>query len=488
GWAEFDAAMAQKMNAMAGKEVVLLTQTLASPSTYKLIADFTEKYPNVRHVEYDAVSCSDAVDAFQSQYGMRALPDYDFSKAEVIVSIGADFLGDWQGGGYSSSYAKSRIPKNGKMSRHIQFESNLSLAGAKADKRVPVTPSQQMQVLKAIAGGGSTSGLPENVAQAVSSAKAQLQRAGSKGILITDLPGIEAQNLALQFNKDSEVMDANAPKLIRQGSNAAVNAVVNGVMSGTIKGLITMGVDPVYSLPNGSAFAEAYQNLEFSLAFSMRNDATAELAQMVAATPHYLESWGDYQLKSGFFSLSQPTIRPLSNTRQFQECLLRWTGGTQTYYDYLKDTWNTAVLDGKTWNQALHDGFAKSSKGVFFASTAGYGSGVLESSSSDGAMATFQENAGGFELTLYTKTALGDGQQANNPWLQELPDPITRTTWDNYVTMSKADADELGVVNKIVANGALDGSYVSITMNNVTLEKVPVIIQPGQAKGSIGLA
>ncbi len=103
-WSEFDTAVAQKMNEMAGKDVVLLTQTFASPSTSKLIKEFTAKYPNVRHVIYDAVSSSEALDAFQNKYGTRALPDYDFNKAEVIVSVGADFLGDWQGGGYEAKY------------------------------------------------------------------------------------------------------------------------------------------------------------------------------------------------------------------------------------------------------------------------------------------------------------------------------------------------------------------------------------------------
>ncbi|HAV53650.1 MAG TPA: quinol:cytochrome C oxidoreductase, partial [Aequorivita sp.] len=109
-WPEFDTAVAQKMNDMAGKDIVLLTQTFASPSTSKLISEFTAKYPNVRHVVYDSVSCSGALDAFQNKYGTRALPDYDFSKAEVIVSVGADFLGDWQGGSYSKGYAQGRIP------------------------------------------------------------------------------------------------------------------------------------------------------------------------------------------------------------------------------------------------------------------------------------------------------------------------------------------------------------------------------------------
>lgn len=487
-WAEFDTAVAQKLDGMAGKDVVLLTQTFASPSTSKLISEFTAKYPNVRHVVYDSVSCSGALDAFQNKYGTRALPDYDFSKSDVIVSVGADFLGDWQGGSYSKSYAQGRIPKNGKISRHIQFEANLTLTGGKADKRVLATPSQQIQILKALT-GGSASGLPENIADAVNKAKAQLQKAGSRALLVTSLPDVESQTMALNFNANSEAMDVNKPLLIRQGSNTEVMSVVNGVVSGSIKGLITVGVNPVYSLPNNLEFAEAYKKLELSLAFAMKQDETASLAKMVAATPHYLESWGDAQIKKGTYSLMQPTIRPLFNTRQFQDCLMQWTGKAPKYYDYIKENWTASILEGGSWNKALEAGVLVSSAEMIMEEVkpTAEGVGVMEESTSNGALSALSQD-GAYELTLYTSTGLGDGQQANNPWLQEFPDPITRASWDNYLTVSAADAEALGLENYHVSNGALNGSYVNITMGNIVLENVPVIIQPGQAKGSVGMA
>lgn len=488
-WMDVDTAVAQKLNEMGGQDVVLLTQTFASPSTYRLIKEFTEKYPNIRHVVYDTVSFSPALDAFQRKYGVRGLPDYDFSKADVIVSVGADFLGDWQGGGYARGYTKGRAPERGKISRHIQFEANLTLTGGKADKRVPATSAQQLQILKALT-GGSSSGLPENIAAAVQKAKAQLDKAGNKALLVTGLPSVEAQTLALEFNAGRGMFDPSRPKLTRMGSDAEMTAVINGVISGTVKGLITVGVDPVYSLPNAAEFKEAYENLNFTLAFSMREDATASLAKIVAATPHYLESWGDLEMKAGNYGLMQPTIRPLFNTRQFQDCLLQWTGINKSYYDYIKENWTDSILNGKSWNDVLHDGFLITENGIDLDSVSETsGSGVLETESSDAGMAlSGAENGSGFELNLYTKTGMGDGLQANNPWLQEFPDPITRTSWDNYLTISKMDADELGLVNKFVSNGAMNGSYVNITSGNITLENVPVIIQPGQAKGTVGLA
>ncbi len=487
-WEDFDAQVTNALQALEGKKMVLLTQTFASPSTAKLIKEFTTKYPTIKHVVYDTISCSEALDAYQAKFGTRALPDYDFSKAEVIVSVGADILGDWQGGGYEAGYAKSRVPSDGKMSHHIQFEANMTRSGAKADVRVPATPSQQAKILEALT-GGSTSGLPENIAVAVSKAKAKLQKAGSKAILVTGLPTVSAQTSALAFNqeKGSVVMDVENPRLTRLGNTTEVQNVINDVISGAVKGLITVGVDPVYSFPNAEAFSEAYQKLDFTLAFSMKMDATASLAKYVAATPHYLESWGDAQFKKGEFSLVQPTINPLFDTRQFQDTLLKWLGNDKNYFDYIKENWTSSILAGGSWNQALHDGVFASTAEVETEANSIQGEATLESPTSHGAL-LFNTSQGGYELTLYTKASMGDGQQANNPWLQEMPDPITRTTWDNYLTMSAIDAEELGVRNWHTSNGALNGSYVTLTMGDVVIDDVPVIIQPGQAKGSVGLA
>ncbi|NNM22326.1 MAG: TAT-variant-translocated molybdopterin oxidoreductase, partial [Flavobacteriaceae bacterium] len=384
-WEDLESEFVSKMGAMAGSDVVLLTQTFASPSTSKLISEFQAKYPNVRHVVYDTVSSSEALDAFQNKYNTRALADYDFSKAEVIISVGADFLGDWQGGGYEAGYAKGRVPKNGKMSKHIQFEANMTLSGANADIRVPANAKQQMEVLKALT-GGTASGLPEHIAAEVQKAKAHLKKAGANGVVITGLQDVAAQTMALDCNEGSAVMDTDRPKMTAMASNAEVNNVMNGVINGSVKGLITVGVNPVYSFPN-PAFAEAYKNLDLSLAFAMKEDETASLAQMVAATPHYLESWGDAQIKKGSFSLMQPTIRPLFNTRQFQDCLVAWTDQGDSYYDYLKEMWSSTILtDGGSWNQALHDGVIESA--VEVSSDADTTNGEVEASTSNAGMST----------------------------------------------------------------------------------------------------
>ncbi|MDX1278012.1 TAT-variant-translocated molybdopterin oxidoreductase [Oceanihabitans sediminis] len=496
-WTELDKNVMQKLEDLKGsdKDIVLLTQTFASPSTSKLISEFKEKYGNVRHVVYDAVSESAALDAYQAKYGERGLANYDFSKAMTIVSVGADFLGDWQGGGFDSGYAKNRIPENGKMSRHIQFESNMSLAGANADKRVPLTVSQQKIALAKLHSyivGGSVSGqLPEGVDKVVQQAASQLKKAGSSAVVVTGLQDVNAQTVVFEINEalNSKAFDPKTPIKTRQGNDKAVNTLIADMKAGKVGALIMSGVNPLYTLPNASEFAEGLKNTETSVTFSMKADETALATTYIAAAPHYLESWGDVEMKKGHYALMQPTIRPLFDTRQFQDSLLKWIGNDTSYADYIKETWKTNILNGSSYNKALHDGVF-----VGGASTvediASEAVETEETAPSAGNAARDLANsakASEFELVLYTKVGMGDGQQANNPWLQEFPDPITRTTWDNYLTMSSADAKKLGVKNWHVATGGLNSSLVELTVNGQTVT-VPVIIQPGQANGTLGFS
>jgi len=493
-WEEFDSKVSKGLESVTG-EVVLLTQTFASPSTSKVIKEFSGKFGNARHVVYDTISEDAALDAFEGKYGQRALPNYDFSKAEVIVSVGADILGDWQGGGYDVGYAKSRIPKNGKMSRHIQFEANMTNSGAKADKRVPVKPSEQKAVLSAlysyIVGGSSNSKLSSKVDDAVVKAANQLRKSGSGAVVVSGIPDVDAQNLVLSINEalGSKVMDFANPRMTRQGNNKAVQQLVADMKSGKVGAILVAGVNPAYSLPNADEFVEAMKKVDFSLAFSMKEDETAKLCKYLAATPHYLEAWGDVQFTKEDFALVQPTIRPLFDTRQIQDSLLKWAGNDTSYYNFLKETWSSI-----TWNDALHDGVFKATSPVEIgsdAAVAGAGTAAtssLDANASAGRLAKSEDSKGAMELVLYTKVSLGDGQQANNPWLQEMPDPITRTTWDNYLTMSRVDAEELGVENTTVSDGALNGSYVNLKVGDKVVKNVPVIIQPGQARGAVGLA
>ena len=468
-----------------GGQVVFLTNTLASPSTEKLIADFIAKNPNAKHVIYDAVSSSEALDAFETVYGERALVDYDFSKASLIVSVGADFLGDWQGGGYDTGYAQGRIPKNGKMSRHFQLESNMTLSGAAADKRVAMSTANQKLALvviyNIITGSSVASNLDAAYKAEVTKAAQQLKAAGTKGLLVSGIQDKNAQLLVLAINQvlASEAFTITGTRQIRKGSNEKVTQLIKDMNTGSVHTLIMSGVNPVYTLADSKSFVEGLKKVKTSVSLSLKEDETASLSTISAPVPHYLEAWGDLALTKGTYSITQPTIRPLFNTKQFQDILLSINGIPGSYYDYLKG-YSASVIAGSSWNKVLHDG-------VYVGAILAASAGTADYSAAANALAQ-AKSATGLELVLYTKTGMGDGQQANNPWLQEFPDPLTRVSWDNYVTVSNADAKKLGLSNEIVANGGLNGSYVTLTADGVKFDKVPVIVQPGQAVGTVGMA
>jgi molybdopterin-containing oxidoreductase family iron-sulfur binding subunit len=331
--------------------------------------------------------------------------------------------------------------------------------------------------------------------KAVRAAASEISKAGSNAVVITGIQDINAQTVVLEINEylKSKAFDTKTTIKTRHGNDKAVMQLVEDMKSGKIAALIMSGVNPMYTLPNSKDFADGLKKTELSISFSMKEDETALNCQYIAATPHYLESWGDVEMKDGHYSLMQPTIRPLFDTKQFQEVLMGWTVNTQaTYRDYIKLIWTEDILEGSSFNEAVQAGvFVKANdaigvldelddvvEGTVNESVAGNAARALAASA----------KSNGMELTLYPKIGMGDGQQANNPWLQEFPDPITRTSWDNYLTVSKIDAEAMGLINENVANGGLNGSYVNVTVNGVTVSNVPVIIQPGQAKGTVGMA
>ena len=469
------------------KRIVLLTQTQCSPTTKLILDKFLSKYSNIEHIEYDTISSSSALDAFENIYGIRALADYDFSKAETIVSVDADFLSDWQGGSYSSGWSKTRVPNagnNNSMSYHIQFESNMTLSGANADNRVPANPSDLKKILAHIysrlSGQPVNGSLNPNLDKYVDLSVKKLKSSGTKSVLISGIDDVNAQEMVLMINDflNSDVIDIESPRFIRNGRNSELLKMMEDLKSGKISGMITSGINPGYSLPEAEEFLKIFKNLEFTLSFSLKEDETSRVAKFLGASSHYLESWGDYEFKTGHYYLAQPTIRPLFDTKQFQDVILSLIGSDTNFYDEIKSNWKNNILSsGKTWGKSLQDGF-------FY----DYSQNKLSIRRKRiNINSPFAERSNEFSLVLYPKVGMGDGQRASNPWLQEFPDPITRVTWDNYITLSITDAKKLKLKNYNVANGALNGSYAKITSNRKEII-APVIIQPGQAPGTIGLS
>ena len=549
-WKNVDDAVAKSI---ATGTTVILSSTIISPSTKAVIAEFTAKHPNTKHVTYDAISYSALIKANKNVFGKSVISSYDFSKAKTIVGIACDFLGTWISpiefaGQYSKTRKVSR--ENLEMSKHYHFEANLSLTGANADERYMVKPSEYGKVIVSIynevaAATGNTKVADAKVsnadaAKAISKLSKELIANKGKSLVVCGFNDEACQTLVNGINKMlgnyGKTVDVEMPYNLKQADDKEFIELVADMTAGKVSTLMTYNCNPVYTAPASLKFAEAYKKVTVKVSFSQTLDETAKLADYVCPDNNYLESWGDANPKRGHYSLQQPTINPIfaqprhEGTRQVQDTLLKWSGIKTDYLTYLQGYWNNHVfpqqgkyLDFATfWAHTLHDGALKVAvvKDVPFVpaqiDTTGkvVATGVaalvnslnsetvaienvevpaVETHVAETIIADYNKAAstatsakgGEFELVVYEKVGMGNGTQSNNPWLLELPDPISKVTWDNYITMSPVDVKKLGLHEMLRQD--IIGSVVELTANGVTI-KVPVYPQPGQAEGTIGLA
>ncbi|MFT7033999.1 MAG: MoCo/4Fe-4S cofactor protein with predicted Tat translocation signal [Cyclobacteriaceae bacterium] len=493
-WAELDKAVGAKLSAVSGK-IVLMSNSVFSPSTLATIEGLKTKFPNIEEVEYDQISFSGALSANEKSFGKRVIPSYDFSKANTIVSFDADFLGEWLNSSlFNKQFAQTRKlgPKKKTMSRLYSFESNLSLTGSNADYRTGIKPSQQgayiANLYNAIARkfGASTVNAEkiENSANLMKAANDLLESKG-KSLVVSGSNDPSVQGLVNAINSllgnYGTTLNLDTPTYTRKGDDSKVINFVKDLNSGNVGAVIFFNCNPVYDHGQGKAIADGLRKTKFSISTSDRKDETASLVNAIAPDNHFLESWNDAEPVKGMFTLTQPTISNLFNTRQAQQSFLSWSGSESTYFDSVKENWKntnfTAQSDESNfdvfWDKCLHDGVFEATP-----SEEEMSSGAIDISVEYKA----QQSGSGDELVIYQNNSVGNGSQGNNPWLQEMPDPITKAVWDNYLTISSAKAEEIGLVL-----GDMQTKLVNFTANGQTV-KIPAMVQPGQAKGTVGLA
>lgn len=482
----------------AGKSVVLLTETIISPSTKKIIALYTEKYGELfKHISYDALSASGMLEANELTFGLRALPAYDFAKAKVVVSFGADFLANFPNSAANAAgYGKMRDPKGGEMSRHFQFETNMSLTGSNADIRIALKPSENADAIVALynkiaaaTGGDKLSGGTSAYDATISKAAKELLAAKGKGIVVSGSndAGLQAVVNAINnlLGNYGSTLDLARPLYLKAGIDAEMDALVADMNASKVGALLIHGVNPVYTYANAAGFTAGLSKVGLTVSFADRVDETASGVTYLTPDHHYLESWNDANPRLGFYSMTQPTIQPLFDSRQFQDSLLKWIGVDSDYYTYMRNGWEeyastnaTAGAFSNFFNETLFNGVyedpTEEPKAVSFVGDVAAAAKAIK-----------KVPAGEFELELYVKAGLGDGSQANNPWLQELPDPVSRVTWDNYITMSPAQMKELGYSR--LERGDFMANLAEVSVNGVTIT-APVYPSPGQKAGTIGLA
>ncbi len=494
----FDKTIGEKLASLAGAPVVILSSTITSPSSKKLIGEFIAKYPGSRHVTYDAVSYSGMISANEATFGQRAIPSYHFDNAKVIVSLGADFLGTWLSPvEFSKQYSKGRKidEKKVELSKHYQFESILSMTGANADERFTHKPSQEGTVAVALYNmltGSSSANLDAKLKVGIEKVTKDLKAADGNALVVSGSNNPAVQIVVNAINNAigayGKTINWGVTSNYKQGVDSDMATLVAEMNAGNVGALFVLDANPSYDYPAAGKFNEGLKKVKLSVSFNAKLDETTELCQYVLPDHHYLESWGDAESKSGYQSFIQPTIHPLFKTRQWQDSLLKWSGSNVDYASYLKNYWIGVVGSQENWDAALRVGLRYPGEVVVSA-------GAFNSSAVSGALATAgtASSSGKWEIALYQKVAIGTGSQASNPWLQEMPDPITKATWDNYAMISAAAANELLGID-IRKNGDSD-SYdvnpakpvIKITANGKEMT-LPVLIIPGTDKYTIGIA
>jgi molybdopterin-containing oxidoreductase family iron-sulfur binding subunit len=527
-WDNVDKEIGDKLAAAAAKggAIRILSSTIISPSLKNIISEFSAKYPTTKHVTWDAVSFSGMTKANMNSFGKNVIPTYSFDKAEVIVSIAADFLTNWLSPvEFAAQYGMNRkVSKEKKeMSKHVQFETIMTVSGANSDMRVQIKPSEEgvvaVNLYNAVAQQMGMPTLPSSVTgydDMIKKTAADLIAHKGKCMVIAGSNDVGVQMVVNEINKIlgnyNNVINIDRACNLRQGNDEEFAALVKEMNDGKVDVLITYNTNPAYTASGAVKFVDAWKKVPCKVSLADRLDETASAADYVCPDNHYLESWGDSNPYAGVYSLTQPAIYPLfskprfEGTRSAAETLMKWSGSTAAdYYSYIVDYWKKDLLPSQSeegggymftelWNKTLQSGvFEKAMTeatdeprhemaDVTMAGSEGAGKMTLAEAASSIASGS---KGGNFEVVLYEKTSMGNGNQANNPWLQELPDPISKVTWDNYICMNPADMKDMKM--SLMEEDNHKASVATVTVNGSTI-KLPVHPQPGQAKGTIAIA
>lgn len=502
---QLDKMVGDAMNGLNGAPVVLLTETIISASSKQIISEFLAKFPNSRHVQYDAVSYSGMLLANEASGFGRKLPNYKFESARVIVSLGADFLGTWLSPiEFNRGYSRGRKidEKNPQMSKHYQFEGHLSMTGSNADERFTHRPSETGNVALALlaALGGSVAApaiADARLKNGINKVAADLKAHNGAALVICGSNDVNVQTIVNAINGAigayGTTIDWNIPVNYRQGIDKDMFDLVTQMDAGQVGALLVHGANPAYNYHDAAKFAAAMKKVKLSVSFSPRMDETTELCTYSIPDHHYLESWGDAEPKAGYTSFIQPTIYPLFKTRPFQTSLLRWSGNNSDYENYFRNYWTGKLGSPEAFNAVLQEGVIEPAA-VATAGGGTYGGGGLDVAAAAIAAA---KKSSDIDLVLYQKLSIGTGAQSTNPWLQELPDPVSKATWDNYALISIPMAKSLlgidftnpGKNERQINNYEYypEKPVIKLSIGQKEVE-LPVLVIPGMNENTVAVA
>lgn len=505
-----------KAAAAAGQIIYLITPPILSPSLQALIEAWKKTYPTARHLVYEANPYDGLLSAHEAIFGKAVLPTYRLDAADVIVSFGADFLGTWlDPTTFSRAWAQKRMLYEGRntLSFHIQFEAIPTITGLSADQRIPTEaaalPLAVISLYNHLAEKAGTSPINEvrwdTPEKAIALAADKLWEARGKSVVLSGshLPAVQAvvAGINLLLGNYGQTLFVEPACHLRQAREEEWLNFLEEVEGGRVGVVLFHQVNPLYDAPEADRLQKALQKTSTTVAIHTHAHETAAACKYVLAESHYLESWGDAQPYAGLYTLQQPTIHTIFSTKSLAEILLAWLGRSESHLDYLRAFWEKEVYPAYVaYQKALQSGkvqpFWPQIESPLPTETAeafwirALEQGVVDMTTLPTTQPKAQWNPEkwtsalptstpeSLTLQLYEKVTIGDGTQAGNPWLQEVPDPVSRVSWDNYALISPVLARQLGLKSNDVVTLALGEKQLTL----------PVYVLPGTAPNTIGVA
>ena len=527
----------EQNRADGGAGIRFLSETVTSPTLVAQFKQILAELPNAKLYQYEPVNNDNATAGAKLAFGAPANPIYKFDQATRILSLDADIFSGFNVR-YIKDFNKSRAFSEEKkeMNRLYAVETTMSLTGAKADHRLAVKPSQVPEIAKAIAKAlgvsGANSTYTENANWINALAKDLLEHKGKSIVVVGDNQPPMVHALAHAMNSALgnvgttvtyiEPFQPNPDKLqIEQ-----LAELMREIDGGAVKMLVILGGNPVYNTPIDLRLSEdrMMNKIPFRVHFGMYFDETAELCQWHVSGKHFLEMWSDTRAFDGTVSIVQPLIQPLYDSKSVHEVVQVFAKENfdKKDLDIVKEFWQkqgfagapkvmattangatantstqvqttTAVIAPKnfedSWRKVVHDGFVANSAAT--AKSVAVNNGFMSQAE------TKPATSGGLEISILPDPCVYDGRFTNNGWLQELPNPLTKITWDNVALVSPATAKRLvlnqggdekefvgGTQGSTFINtkgGNLFSDLVKLNYEGVDIEKpVPMWIAPGQ--------
>ena len=504
--AVFDALakLAKQFAATSGEGLCFLAGQSSSASRIRLQDAIAAKLPKAIWAEYEPVNLSIAAQGYSQAFGADVTPAFQLDKAKRILSLDSDFVGaEADSHSLIRGFAKGRRSANDDMNRLYVVEALMTLTGGNADHRLRVRPSDVVRIAAQVGAsilGGEIGAALQNLAKGVSEtqkkwaeecAKDLRSKKGEALVLAGYGQPLAVHLIAAAINAELDAIGKTVNLLPTPKSQLPVSAigkVKDALNAGAVDTLVILGGNPAYNAPVDVEFATAAQKAQTIVRLGYYRDETAELKPkkdiFLLTAAHYLESWGDGRSSDGTLVPVQPLLEPLFGGLTELELLARLLGDAKTSpVEITRETFKAIGGDGDApWKKFLFNGFLEGSASKPVTATFA-GSAVAS------ALASAQPAAAkDFDLALHRDYSVDDGRYNNNGWLQEMPDPITKVTWENVIQVSPKTARDLGIYDSADADGGQYNQYVlKISVGGRSVEG-PAWVQPGLADNTVAVA